>query len=110
MTLLILIHLVDLRDHGLWSDWDFLVELFPTQIRFTSMSLLYTSAMAGSEACCHCWRLLWLPRPATFIMDHSMRTSRPEAHAIGDPLGHLCALLHPPLNRRLEVDACVQTR
>jgi len=32
----------------------FLVELFPTKIRYTSMSLPITSATAGLAACCPC--------------------------------------------------------
>jgi hypothetical protein len=42
-----------------------LVEMFPTRIRYTSMSCRTTSATAGSAACCPPPRSPSWPRPAT---------------------------------------------
>jgi hypothetical protein len=39
----------------------FVVEFFPTQIRYTSVSLPNHIGTAGSTACFRCWPLPWSP-------------------------------------------------
>ncbi len=55
----------------------FLVELFPTKIRYTSMSLPYQSAMAGSAACCRSPQRPWWQSTATFTTAFGIRSSSP---------------------------------
>jgi hypothetical protein len=45
----------------------FLVEMFPTKMRYTVMSLPSTSATAGSAACCRWLQPRWW-RPAAIFM------------------------------------------
>jgi len=52
----------------------FLVEMFPTKIRYTSMSLPYHIGNGGSAACCHCSRPRLWRRPAISMPASGIRS------------------------------------
>jgi hypothetical protein len=63
-----------------------LVEMFPTRIRYTSMSCRTTSATAGSAACCPPRRLPSWRRPVTcttvVVPDHRRRHDLCDRHVV----------------------------
>ena len=53
----------------------FLVELFPTKIRYTSMSLPYHIGNGWFGASCPCWQRPSWPGPATSTPDSTTRSA-----------------------------------
>jgi len=53
----------------------FLVEMFPTKIRYTSMCCPITSATAGSAGCCRCSPPRWWRRPAISMPGSGIRSA-----------------------------------